>query len=226
MHGEDRSYTSLWIVTYNCAHSLILHRCLTQLQYEREGGDHNGEKRVKKTKNYKKKLIYACYCFKKNFHTSTARCSTVGCSHLGEKNRLKSHEAQRLANRHGHFAAVARRKSNEQRLLSDRDLQRVLWKGKHQGLPKFNLVAVALSIIYIYSNVSIYEYAITSNFTCMFIYPTYLYIVILSYSFILRCLMAQWHYTYITYIVLYRMGTSGSTSLSNCTSCGSPRLCM
>jgi len=79
---------------------------------------------------------------------------------------------------------------------------------------------------YIYSNVSIYEYAITSNFTCMFIYPTYLYIVILSYSFILRCLMAQWHYTYITYIVLYRMGTSGSTSLSNCTSCGSPRLCM
>lgn len=52
---------------------------------------------------------------------------------------------------------------------------------------------------YIYSNVSIYEYALTSNFTCMFIYPTYLHIVIVSYFFILRCLMAQWHYTYITY---------------------------
>ena len=72
-----------------------------------------------------------------------------GVQPSGGKNRLKSHEAQRLANRHGHFAAAARRKSNEQRLLSDRDLQRVLWKGKHQGLPKFNLVAVALSIIYI-----------------------------------------------------------------------------
>ena len=34
---------------------------------------------------------------------------------------------------------------------------------------------------------------------CLYILHIYLHIVIVSYFFILRCLMAQWHYTYITY---------------------------
>ena len=84
--------------------------------------------------------------------------------------KLKSHEAQRLANRHGHFAAVAGHKSNEQRCLSDRDLQRVLWKGKHQGLPKFNVMAVANRRIFwwpdIFPHTGIYSFPCISDCGC------------------------------------------------------------